>query len=66
MADKVTVPLPCWVKLPVPEITLAIEMSSDRLKINEALLTTLPAPNVPLVPPLPICSAPAEMVVVPP
>ena len=49
-------PLPAWVRLPLPPILLATVMALLRLKIREPLsVTVLPVPNVPLVP-LPACS----------
>ena len=49
---------------PAPEIAPAKAEASDLLKARVALSTTLPTID-PLVPPLPICSVPAEIVVAP-
>jgi len=49
---------------PVPETTVARLRSSDRLMARVPLFVTLPAIE-PVVPPLPICSVPAEIVVPP-
>jgi hypothetical protein len=40
-------------------------IASLRLKVSVALFVTAPVPSVPVVPPLPICSVPALIVVVP-
>ena len=53
------------IDLPVPLITLATVIALLRLKSATPLLTTAPVPSVPVVPPLPICSVPALIVVVP-
>src|SRR5437762_3353461 len=58
------VPEPDWVKEPEPETTPAKVMESERLKASAALFVTLPA-MLPVVPPLPTCRTPAEMVVPP-
>jgi len=50
------------VSAPVPEMLLAIVMSSDRLSCRVALFTTSPLPSVPAAPTL---RMPAEIVVVP-
>jgi hypothetical protein len=49
----------------VPLMALAIVTVSDRLKTSVSLLVTGPVPSVPLVPPLPTCSVPLVIVVVP-
>ena len=59
------VPAPIWFTAPVPEITPETVTASDRLKAKVALLTMLPVPSVPAVPPSPTCRVPAEIVVVP-
>jgi hypothetical protein len=38
---------------------------SDRLNVRALLFSTLSVPSVPVVPPLPICSVPALIVVGP-
>ena len=58
-------PVPVFVKPPVPEIGLEIVTASLRLKTSVAVVTTGPEPSVPVVPPPPMSSTPAEMVVVP-
>ena len=58
-------PLPTWVTEPVPEIALATARASVRLNNSSPLFATLPPPSEPVVPALPICNAPAEIVVVP-
>ncbi|MNI20310.1 hypothetical protein D3C73_737850 [compost metagenome] len=45
-------PPPVWVRLPVPVIAPAKLVSSERLKISEALFSTSPV-RLPMVPPLP-------------
>ena len=51
---------------PVPEIRLLAVRASERLKINAALFTISEFElKDPVVPPLPICSVPALIVVVP-
>jgi len=60
-----SVPPPIWLTIPVPEMLFATVIVSLRLKASVALSTTLAVPSVPEVPPLPICSVPDEMVVVP-
>src|SRR4029079_4272951 len=63
---SVSVPAPSFVNAPVPLIALATANESLRLNVRAALFTTAPVPSVPIVPPLPIWSVPAEIVVVPP
>ena len=58
-------PDPAWVSVPEPEITFATVIEFDRLKMRAPLLSTLPVPSAPAVPPLPIWSVPVLMVVVP-
>lgn len=55
-------PTPVCVTAPLPEITPPKLALSDRLKASVPLLATSPA-MLPLVPPLPICSVPAPIVV---
>ena len=50
---KINVPVPACVTEPVPEITSAYVTTSLRAKDKLALLTTPPAPKLPLVAPLP-------------
>ena len=57
-------PVPAWVSEPVPVMTPAKVMLSERLKASTPLSVTLPAIE-PVVPPLPTCSVPA-LIVVPP
>ena len=57
--------MPAWVNVPVPEIALATVKAFDRLTLRAALLMTAPEPSVPVVPPVPTCSVPPLMVVVP-
>jgi len=59
------VALPFWVSDPLPLIALPTVTMSLRLNARLALLTTLPAPRLPAAPPLPTCSVPAPIVVVP-
>ena len=59
------VPVPIWFTVPVPEMAPATVSASDRLKVRMLLSTTAPVPRVPVVPPAPTWSVPAEMVVVP-
>ncbi len=58
-------PVPDWIKLPVPLMRLATVMLFVRLNISAALSVTLPEPRVPVVPELPIWSVPALIVVTP-
>ncbi|MBI3197730.1 MAG: hypothetical protein HYZ40_09530 [Rhodospirillales bacterium] len=62
---RLVVPLPSWVRAPVPEIALATVMASERSKARVALLVTPAVPRVPEVPPSPTCRVPPEIVVVP-
>jgi hypothetical protein len=59
----VRVRVPCWVSMPL--MATATVKASLRLTTRLALLTTLAEATLPLVPPLPSCKVPAEMVVVP-
>ena len=63
----VPTPEPFCEMVPKPEIALATVIASDRLKLSDAPLATLtaPVPKVPVVPELPICKTPDEMVVDP-
>ena len=63
-AGQPVVPEPSWVSAPVPETVPAKVTRSERLKASVPLLATLPA-MLPVVPPAPICSVPAAMVVPP-
>ena len=65
LAVSVSVLPPLTETLPVPLMALATVTASLRLKLSAALLVTDPPPKVPDVAPLPICSVPALMVVVP-
>ena len=66
MPVRVVVPVPACVSVPLPLMTPATVSASLRLKISVPPLTTSgPAPSVPVVPPLPICSVPALIVVAP-
>ena len=49
----------------MPLTSLARLRLSERLICSVPLLLTAPVPSVPTVPPLPTCSVPALMVVVP-
>ena len=62
---RVRVLLSSLVSPPVPLMSLAIAMLSERLICSVPLLITAPVPSVPVVPALPTSSVPAEMVVVP-
>ena len=62
---RTRVPPPAWNTLPVPDMSLATGMRSERLTNNAPLFTTAPVPSVPVVPPVPMISKPAVMVVVP-
>ena len=63
---SVTLPVPACVKPPVPVIFCPTEILSLRLKARVPLLVTVAeVPNVPVVPPLPICNVPALIVVAP-
>ena len=61
---RVSVPAPALVNEPDPEIAPAKVRSSERSKARAALLVIFPA-MLPVAPPAPICSVPAEMVVPP-
>ena len=50
---------------PVPVITLATVIALLRLKISVPSLVTSALPNVPVVPPEPICNVPPLIVVGP-
>ena len=65
LALSVNWPAPSWRKTPVPAITSATPMLSERLNINVPLLVTVPVPKLPVVPELPTCAVP-ELIVVPP
>ncbi len=62
---SVSVPDPAWVTEPEPEMVPSKVTSSERLKTRAPSLATSPV-MAPVLPPLPICSVPAEMVVPPP
>jgi hypothetical protein len=62
---RVSVLVPSLLRLPVPEMALATVSALERLKASVPLLATLPAPRLPVAPPLPICSVPDEIVVPP-
>ncbi|GJD43422.1 hypothetical protein AFCDBAGC_1274 [Methylobacterium cerastii] len=64
MPDSVSVPAPDLVTLPVPETVPAKVIASERVNASVPLSTTLPTIE-PVVPPAPICSVPAEIVVPP-
>ncbi len=53
------------VSAPAPLMVLATVVESVRLKMSVPLLLTDPLPSAPDVPPSPICSVPALMVVAP-
>ena len=59
------VPVPAWVRLPLPEMALPTVRVAELLKASALLLTTLPVPSEPVAPPLPTCSVPPEIVVEP-
>ncbi len=61
---KVVVPVPSCVTLPVPLIGAAKPAAFDR-SMTSAALSTMGPFTMPVVPPLPSCSVPALMVVVP-
>ena len=58
-------PAPIWLTLPVPEMALETVSALERLNTRVPLLVVAPVPSVPVVPPSPTCSVPAEIVVVP-
>ena len=63
---RVVVPVPAFVKLPLPLTAGAKVTLSDRLKIKTPLsVTPLVLPIDPTVPPLPNCRVPALIVVGP-
>jgi hypothetical protein len=63
---SVSVPLPFFVRAPVPEMILESVIESLRLKTSVPLLViALLEEMEPVVPPVPIWSVPALMVVVP-
>lgn len=57
-------PVPALVREPVPEIAPAKVRLSERAKARVPLVTTSPE-RLPVVPPLPTCRVPAEIVVPP-
>jgi hypothetical protein len=61
---SVVVPAPICVTRPVPEMTPAKLRALERLKTSVPLSTTSPVIE-PVVPPLPSCRVPPEMVVPP-
>ena len=61
---RLVVPAPTWFTTPVPEITLAIVTALERLNCRTALSVMLPA-TLPVVPPAPMLSVPAVIVVPP-
>ena len=62
--DSVNVPAPFFVSVPVPLITPAYVTLSDRFQTKAALFT-MSAVTEPDVPPLPICTVPALLVILP-
>ena len=62
--ESVSVPPPDLFRLPGPEILPLYAMLSDRLKARVSLFVTLPVTE-PVVPPLPMASVPARIVVPP-
>ena len=67
---RASVPLPAWMRFPVPPMLLAKSvpcvMVLERLKVSVALfMIALEAERFPVLPPLPIWSVPALMVVLP-
>ena len=62
---RISVPGPCWIDAPGPEILLEKVTVSERLKakVPVPVKATLPAPRLPVVPPLPTCNVPAVIVV---
>ena len=64
--DKVcTVPRNTFLSVPVPLSAPVIVVLPDRLYVRLALSVIAPVPRLPVVPPLPTCSVPAVMLVVP-
>ena len=65
--ERVSVPLPFLINDPDPLITPEYAYALLRLMMRVPLLVMFDeaGPKLPVVPPLPICSVPAEMVVVP-
>ena len=69
--ERTRVPVPFCTTEPLPEMDVEEKfvpwvMVSERLKSNEPLFVmALDVDREPVVPPLPICRVPAEMVVVP-
>ena len=49
----------------MPEMALETVIVSERLNTSAASFVTLPVPSVPVLPPSPTCSVPAEMFVPP-
>ena len=62
---SVSVPLPSFVRPPVPVIAAELETLSDRLKLRSALVTIDVVASEPLVAPSPTTAAPTETVNVP-
>ena len=62
---NVRVPAPNLARAPVPLMVCVRLNASERLICSVPLLLTAPVPKVPAVPPLPISSVPAEIVVAP-
>ena len=65
MPLSVVTPVPDWFSTPVPLMLFAKVMASLRLMVRMALFVTAPVPSWPIVPPLPTCSVPPLITVVP-
>jgi hypothetical protein len=64
-AISIVTPLPSCCTDPEPEIGALTDTVSDRSKTSLPFTVTAPLPSVPVMPPLPTCSVPAWMVVLP-
>ena len=62
--NSVSVPLPSFSSVPLPDMTLPKVCASERLKTSAALSTMSPV-SEPVVPPSPTCKVPAKIVVPP-
>ena len=58
-------PAPTWLSAPVPEMALPMVTASERLNEQGGVVDDVAGAELPVVPPVPICRVPAEMVVVP-
>ena len=58
-------PVPAWVSAPVPEMTPAMVTAVGAVERQGGVVGDVAGASEPVVPPLPTCRVPAEMVVAP-